>query len=329
MTDDRKDDVGLTISATSTSLTVSVRSRFLRAWDHLFGAKADLKGLAAEREILLARARQVQEVKILDELGDIAVERLRSDPSLAEALIDSHFIGAMREQVNMAASFGKAEEQAVLLPPPSKPAAADSQGDEIDEDFLNFWGHFAKNASSERMRTFLGRILAGEIQQPGSFSHSTLRVAAELDARTATLFRDEVNLRVETSLVRELSPLDVKKYISLEDAGLISGVGTALTQSFVTTVPGKVQFIFGPNRLTMDLKQVEATRFKVPVYVITKVGMELAAILPQDHEQAPRLFARASDGEVSSAKLWRKVEDRWVLIEILKQSDQPAEAANS
>lgn len=341
MTDDSKqNETGLSIGVTSTSVEVKVRSRFVRAWDHFFGAKADLKGLAAEREILLARTRQANEARIIDALGDVAVEKIKSDRSLAEVLVDSHFNGVMREQTNLAATLQKAEEQIKLLPPPSNQPADESQGVEIEDDFLNLWGHFAKNASSERMRTFLGRILAGEAQQPGSFSHSTLRVAAELDAVTATIFKTEVNLRFGAALIRDDEEINVNRYITLEAAGLIQGVGSQLSHSYDLIKPGVADLASGPCRITMELHDKQATKLQVPIYPITKVGSELASILPRDHEQAVRLLAKTFAGRCTDIKLWAKGPNwnpeavypaggPWVVIDVLKQSERPAETATS
>ncbi|MER9851239.1 DUF2806 domain-containing protein [Mesorhizobium sp. M0106] len=341
MTDEpTPNETGLTIGVTGNSIEIKVRSRFVRAWDYFFGAKAEFKGLGIEREILLARTKQANEAKIIDALGDAAVERIKSDRSLAEVLVDSHFNGVMREQTNLAATLQKAEEQTRLLPPPSNHPVDGSEGAEIEDDFLNMWGHYAKSASSERMRTFLGRILAGEAQQPGSFSFSTLRVAAELDASTATIFKNEANQRLAHALVRDTEDdTDVNPYVTLEAAGLIQGVGSMLTANYDLRTTGILDLASGSFRITMQLIDRSATKLPVPIYPLTKVGKELASILPRDHERGLRLIAKTCADQCSDIKLMVRPEPTsnavypggspWVVLEVLKQQQPPVETAVS
>lgn len=286
--------------------------------DHFRGAKVELKGLAAERDLLLGRAKMAQEAKIIDELGDIAVEKIRSDPSLADALIDTHFRGVIREQTNLGASLEKAEEQIKYLPPPADEDTPNSEDISIDEDFLNFWGHYAKNASSERMRIFLGRILAGEVQKPGSFSFTTLRVASELDAATAEIFKREVNRRFGRALIRPTDS-ELDGFVTLEAAGLIQGVGANLSHAYQLMTPGKVSFDLGDVRLMMELVELQANIFKIPVFPLTKVGMELAAILPHDDALGLRELAKGCSDKCTSMTLAARLPNgALTLIEKLK-----------
>lgn len=46
---------------------------------------------------------------------------------------------------------------------------------EIESDWLNMFARFSEDKSSEELQTLFGKILAGEIRQPGSFSLRTLQ----------------------------------------------------------------------------------------------------------------------------------------------------------
>lgn len=59
----------------------------------------------------------------------------------------------------------------------------------ISEDWLNFFEQEAKNMSSERMQIIFGKLLAGEILKPGSFSIKTVKLISQLDNEAAISFR--------------------------------------------------------------------------------------------------------------------------------------------
>ena len=80
---------------------------------------------------------------------------------------------------------------------PNKKQSADSStqgadsGEEkvIDDDWLNSFETEARQKSSEEMQLRFGRILAGEIKRPGSYSIKAVKILGELDQNTAALFK--------------------------------------------------------------------------------------------------------------------------------------------
>ena len=62
----------------------------------------------------------------------------------------------------------------------------------LSADWLNYFGDFAEKASSEELQSLWGKILAGEIRKPGSFSRKTLRFIAELDQESAQIIQDNL-----------------------------------------------------------------------------------------------------------------------------------------
>jgi hypothetical protein len=57
-----------------------------------------------------------------------------------------------------------------------------------DDDWMNAFMRFSEDASSERLQDMFGRILAGQVVRPGSFTLATLRIVAELDQSIAQDF---------------------------------------------------------------------------------------------------------------------------------------------
>ena len=65
----------------------------------------------------------------------------------------------------------------------------------FNPDWLDFFGDYAEKANAEAVRDLWGRVLAGEIRRPGTFSLYTLRILAELDQQVARWFEEEAQFR--------------------------------------------------------------------------------------------------------------------------------------
>ena len=68
-------------------------------------------------------------------------------------------------------------------------AVIKEQNETVSDEFLDTFESIAENQSTEHMQDLFARILAGEIQNPSSFSRRSLRVAEQLDQSTAALFQ--------------------------------------------------------------------------------------------------------------------------------------------
>lgn len=76
--------------------------------------------------------------------------------------------------------------------------------DDIDNDWLNRWKGCASNFSVDDMQKLWGRILAGEVEKPGTFGYQTLEVVNRLTSKDAELFMRFANCSVgfaETNIV--------------------------------------------------------------------------------------------------------------------------------
>ena len=60
--------------------------------------------------------------------------------------------------------------------------------DTINDDWLNAFETEARQKSTEEMQAFFGKILAGEIRKPGSYSTRTVKILGSLDQNIANHF---------------------------------------------------------------------------------------------------------------------------------------------
>lgn len=107
----------------------------------------------------------------------------------------------------------------------------EDQNRTVSDEFLDTFESIAENQSTEHMQELFARILAGEIQRPGSFSKRSLRVAEQLDRSTAELFQRLCSM----AFVRD-------KIIAL------------LGGRIVINMPKEVNVAFSPDKIIPGLK---------------------------------------------------------------------------
>lgn len=200
---------------------------------------------------------------------------------------------------------------------------------ELDDDWLNVFERYAEDASSERMQKLWGRVLAGEVRKPGRFSMRTLRFLSEFSQADAITFADFCGSvfgdMAPVQLVRPNADSDIRTLIYLESAGLIQGSGLGLTRTIRFNAEGN-GFVHEGN-LALILKSSPNTSIQDNVYVLTPLGQELLALLPdRDSRAMARRVAEAMRvPQIEAAYLAIKVGDQGQLLpmEILWQTELP------
>lgn len=114
------------------------------------------------------------------------------DPEYARIAAFKHGNKIIREQINLDKISRIAVEQ---LRVDSKIPTGDTKSS-IDDDWLNSFEKEASQKSTVEMQMLFGKILAGEIRNPSSFSIKTLKLISQLDQRCAQLFRILCSLSV-------------------------------------------------------------------------------------------------------------------------------------
>ena len=146
-----------------------------------------------ERSDAKRRAQSEIDLRIIAAVGDKmvgAVEEL-SPQELAQ-LTDSSSRRSVLKQLNHNRVVQLALDRLT-------PETTEKQQEPISDELLDSFEPIAENQSTEEMQALFARILAGEIQKPGSFSKRSLRMAEQLDRPTAELFQRLCSM----ALVRE------------------------------------------------------------------------------------------------------------------------------
>lgn len=167
------------------SLPGPVRQNALKALGRLFSAiveipSAYLEGFAEERRAVTEARKKLTETTATQIARQIEV-----DEKYARVAAQRYGQKIIREQVNL----DRISEEAVRQLKDTDEAHTSGEVGQIDDDWLN---HFEKEAcqrSTEDMQLLFGKILAGEIRRPSSFSIKAVKIMGEIDNAAANLFK--------------------------------------------------------------------------------------------------------------------------------------------
>jgi hypothetical protein len=294
----RPEEISIGGGLTTTGIKASVKSRGLSAWDRLWGAKADKRRVPIDADIAEASALSNARVKMINALGDMAIDRLKTDPEFAARAVDTFIPQALRRQDNKDGILEFAIEDLRQNPGTEEDAA--SGPDHLSETFLNRFERYAEDASEEEVREKWGKVLASEIRKPGTFSPKVMRVVDELDGATAKTFEDLCRFRMAGTILKPLSgELDFESTSRLVASGLVhmQGLGQAIVASEATDQSGAALWFWGFGKIAVAATKtpkspvsntvilIENGKPAIPVYSLTDVGLAISSILPDYSEK--------------------------------------------
>ena len=163
---------------------------------------AYFEGKAAEKNAITSA-----NTKITEAVTDQIVQQIKVPPEYAQMAVNKHIEKIIGEQINldkisaiaaselMNSESGNSASQGAREPNEGQSVDSASQksngseGKTISDVWLNIFETEARPQSTEEGQLLFGRILAGEINQPGSYSIKAVKTLGELDQDIATLFK--------------------------------------------------------------------------------------------------------------------------------------------
>jgi hypothetical protein len=171
--------------------------------------KAYLEGVAGE-----IRAVNKSREKLITATGDQIAATIDVDSEYADVAVKKYGQKILRGQVNLdkiglvAVNQIKEDLSSVEEKVPAIESGVEKEEPKetelINDDWLNTFQNEASTKSTEEMQLIFGRILAGEIQKPGSFSIKTVKLMSELDSEVASLFQRFCSLCIHLKLDNEI-----------------------------------------------------------------------------------------------------------------------------
>ena len=173
--------IAASIGAYFGKMPAALQRNVTKAVSHLFKVpNAFLDGLADE-----LKATSAARIKITEATGTKLAESIAIDSALAQLAVHTHANKILRQQKNTVNIIKIAAEEINN----SNPGPISTEPNEISEDWLNAFESEAVNMSSEQMQTLFGKMLAGEIRQPSTFSIRTVKIMGQMDTDVAELFQ--------------------------------------------------------------------------------------------------------------------------------------------
>lgn len=149
----------------------------------------------------------------------------------------------------------------------------------VEKDWLNRFLNIAEEISDEDMQDIWGRVLAGEIKKPKSYSLRTLEVLRNLSKEDATLITKVSNYQVALDLLStESFAVNIMDQTTLDDIGVICGEELVRTY---TASNGKISFELNKQAL-INIYAPIGVKINFKGFKITKAGIEIMGLI-QEH----------------------------------------------
>lgn len=219
----------------------------------------------------------------------------------------------MRREINSSNAIIFAEES---LSADNGPAP----NNKIDEDWLYRWNGYAGEVSSEELQRLWGRVLAGEVKEPGRYSLRSLEFLRSLSQAEAKLIGKVSKLKIENFIWRSDQFLDFIGFdglLELQELGIISGVESIglfyTTTGLESGSTSWIRVLECHSKCVVIRNKDAAATLKFNIYPITKLGLQIIALGNfQEDEDYLVEFGRnlmQSGFEVSIANLVESTEE--------------------
>ena len=283
------------------TLPAPVRRNALRAFDQLCASLVDIPVAYLEGVAQLRRAENQARAELVQESGRQIAAGIDVDPAYARAAATKFAQKIVRERQaldNMSAIAAK------QLSSDSISDGVNNQDQEIDPDWINSFEQEASQKSSEEVQELFGKILAGEISCPGTFSIKAVKLLGQMDRRTAMMFQKLCSICIAVDVVdRNIDSrvavlegtagdngilkygLDFTALSKLQEYGLIiADLNSWSDYSFCIVKDGVAQLGFTYANQNYVLVPKEGMNppipFKISGVMLSSAGKELRRVVP-------------------------------------------------
>lgn len=166
----------------------------------------------------------------------------------------------------------------------SDPPQQDAK-EEIDDDWLNTFARMADEKSSAELQNLFGKILAGEIRKPGSYSLRTLQFVSCLVKSEAELIVEFFKFAISKTFVprneatRGFLPVDL--IIKMDELGITKGeIGAIGGLTWTMTIPAHGIGPFFANGFCIEIVNNDPAEItiSIPCNILTDVGKEILSL---------------------------------------------------
>lgn len=165
----------------------------------------------------------------------------------------------------------------------------------VNDDWTTRFFNIVEDISDVEMQNLWGRILAGEVKQPQSYSLRTLELLKNLNKRDAEVFMKFANLAYTSNgtsfilnfknekLLEDKYKIHFGDRLLLEELGLLTA--NVLQYRLLATKGKSVQTVFTISNVCIVVDRKEnLPEQQLQVLVFTKIGQELLKLIKQESE---------------------------------------------
>ncbi|MFN3514619.1 MAG: DUF2806 domain-containing protein [Phenylobacterium sp.] len=270
------------LNETISGLPVPVAKGLVGAAYRLLGGAVAYPAAWLQRAVQGVEDGTAARTYVRNELAKAAASQAIADPNIVDRALWSILGNGLRKQINKEAVLKAAAEETARKHGEGKC----DETSEPDADWMNIFERYAEDASSERMQTLWGRVLAGEARKTGTFSLRSLRFLSEVDQETAQCF-EEFAQRVFSDFAPKKRGGRIEGhefYVlnRLEVAGLLTGLDGNRIKIYTFNEDGK-EYI-NTNDVVIILRGESGTRYTPSVYLLTDVGLQMLSLLTERDE---------------------------------------------
>lgn len=197
-----------------------IRKNVFKALDRLGSALIDVPVGALERRVAEKNAESESRIKITETVNAQIVEQLKVDPEFPQRASNTFAKKILREQYNVEKILNYASN--ILKEKKydkTEQNTEDTSDNTIDDDWFNIFEKEACQKNSEDIQRRFARVLAGEIENPNSYSIKTLKTLGELDKGTSELLKKICSLSVSLGSPDDQHIIDIRVPVLGGDAG--------------------------------------------------------------------------------------------------------------
>ncbi|MCK4207184.1 DUF2806 domain-containing protein [Brucella pituitosa] len=327
-------ETGFDVAISETGINVKAKSRIVSTLDRWGGNFLRKKSFKGERAVQTDEQLISLEAKIVQKAGEKLFKRVDEDDDFALEVLNIAYTREARRRDNKEGVILAALE---IL---KNEAAGESESiegpDQLSDEFLDRVERYAEDASTEELKQRWGRILAGEIRKPGTFSKKVLRSVDEIDTKTATLFEKFGKFGFNDAIYQVIAPSpNYHQRVRLLSAGIFTKEDDDQVRFFTSgrLDDGRtiwmldlgsfaIGFLMGTvvDYTKPDILLFHENRPSTPIYLLSDVGEALLNLIERDERTNARnlaskiaqvlpqgsqlLFEKDDDGQT-----WRRVSN--------------------
>ncbi|MFD2641912.1 DUF2806 domain-containing protein [Pseudomonas japonica] len=208
------------------------------------------------------------------------IEPVITDSELEAAIERQSIKESMRREINATKAILIADEQLradEAVPPTEK----------VEEDWLHRWKNCASEVSADELQGLWGKILAGEVKKPGTYTLRCLEFIRNISQTEAKLIEKMCAFAISNGYIWRPDSglrkygLEFDELLDLQELGIVTGIEGMM--HFTVAIPQGAKdrwqsVIVNHEKCLIAYIPTEKTSYQIPVYPITNLGRQLLGL---------------------------------------------------